>query len=120
VLSQLLLQEVAWDENSRGRKRAERAAVSAQYDDIGDLQNEPLFCAETALKVAHSSLRWVSMLHEMLELCAGSDTQLASHSCRPLYDAGNRPLEAWIDKRNVVNLKLNIVGIPLDVPVLSV
>jgi hypothetical protein len=48
---QLLLQEVAWDEASRKRKRAERAAIMAQYEDIGDLQHEPLFCAETALKV---------------------------------------------------------------------
>jgi hypothetical protein len=51
MLAQLLLQEVAWDEDSRGRMRAERAAVVAQYDAIGDLQHEPLFCAETALKV---------------------------------------------------------------------
>ena len=58
MLLQLLLQEVAWDEDSRGRMRAERAAVVAQYDDIGDLQHEPLFCAETALKVTYALLRW--------------------------------------------------------------
>ena len=52
MLVQLLLQEVAWDEDSRGRMRAERAAVVAQYEDIGDLQHEPLFCAETAMKVS--------------------------------------------------------------------
>jgi hypothetical protein len=51
---QLLLQEVAWDEDSRGRKRAERAGIVAQCDGIGDLQREPLFCAETALKVLHA------------------------------------------------------------------
>ena len=54
LLLQLVLQEVAWDEASRERKRAERAAVLAQYQDIGDLQHEPLFCAETALKVVHT------------------------------------------------------------------
>jgi hypothetical protein len=72
VLVQLLLQEVAWDEDSRGRMRAERAAVVAQYDAIGDLQHEPLFCAETALKVAHAWLKRSSTLHgdtKILELC---------------------------------------------------
>ena len=54
VVLQLLLQEVAWDEASRGRKRAARAAVVAEYEDIGDLEHEPLFCTETALKVAHA------------------------------------------------------------------
>jgi hypothetical protein len=48
---QLLLQEVAWNEASRGRKRAERAAVTARYKGVGDVQHEPLFCTETALKV---------------------------------------------------------------------
>ena len=54
LLLQLVLQEVAWDEASRERKRAERAAIVAQYQDIGDLQHKPLFCAETALKVVHA------------------------------------------------------------------
>ena len=54
LLLQLVLQEVAWDEASRERKRAERAAIVTQYQDIGDLQHEPLFCAETALKVVHA------------------------------------------------------------------
>ena len=65
MLVQLLLQEVAWDEDSRGRMRAERAAVVAQYADIGDLHHEPLFCAETALKVADAVSTWVRMLHDM-------------------------------------------------------
>jgi hypothetical protein len=85
VRVQLLLQEVAWDEDSRGRKRAERAAVVAQYDAIGDLQHEPLFCAETALKVVNAHSRRVAMLHEMLELCTGSQ-HFASHLQCPSSD----------------------------------
>lgn len=49
---QVLLQEVAWDEASRGRKRQARLRAMSQHEGIGDLEHEPLFCAETALKVA--------------------------------------------------------------------
>lgn len=53
---QLLLQEVAWDEGSRERKREARLHAMAQHEGIGDLGHEPLFCTETALKVPPDNL----------------------------------------------------------------
>jgi hypothetical protein len=92
VLVQLLLQEVAWDEGSRGHMRAERAAVVAQYHDIGDLQHEPLFCAETALKVA-LTLPLGLMSHRCLSRAVDPVLDLLSYFHCKLCDAGTRPHE---------------------------
>ena len=89
MLLQLLLQEVAWEEDSRGRMRAERAAVVAQYEDIGDLQHEPFFCAETALKVAMHGYA-LSGLH--VAQAAGA-RRLFPTLCRTLCDTGTCPDE---------------------------
>lgn len=53
---QLLLQEVAWDEGSRERKRQARLRAMSEHEGIGNLEHEPLFCAETALKVGRQRL----------------------------------------------------------------
>ena len=43
---------MAWGEASRGPKREARLRAMSQHEGIGDLEHAPLFCVETALKVA--------------------------------------------------------------------
>ncbi len=47
----VLLQDAAWSESSRQAKRDVRRRAMAQHAVTDDLDREPLFCMETALKV---------------------------------------------------------------------
>lgn len=47
----VLLQDAAWSESSRQAKRDVRRQAMAQHAVNDDLDREPLFCMETALKV---------------------------------------------------------------------
>jgi hypothetical protein len=114
---QLLLQEVAWDEGSREHRRAERAAIMAQYEEIGDLQREPLFCAETALKVPHRAT-W-------LPSCLGA---CAVHIVPCCFCSSQSPL-LWHEHLTKTSrgiafayrlLSADPSGIPLVVPVVSI
>lgn len=60
TLLQVLLQEAAWTESSRHAKLDVRRRAMSQHAVHDDLEREPLFCIETALKVrVRTSASWL-------------------------------------------------------------
>jgi hypothetical protein len=107
-MPQVLLQEVAWDEASRGRKRQARLRAMSQHEGIGDLEHEPLFCAETALKVGVALVAGCPDAGVANMVPAWGDAQKTAKCRRPLC------------KAQQTDAALCVSGLPLDIFVLPV
>lgn len=79
MLLQVWLQEFAWTEEEKAAKLAQRGSVAGSIST--SLQNEPMFCFGTAVKLFY----WSHLVYDIKEVCCTCSASLAansSNSCR--------------------------------------
>jgi len=96
TLLQVLLQEAAWTESSRQAKLDLRRRAMSQHAGHDDLDREPLFCVETALKVRvrlSASWLWQNVESFLAPVC--DDLFLSAQVCPQCTCSKGLAAEMW-------------------------
>ena len=86
---QVWLQEIAWTEAQMPGRLAERNSRADSQQEHQLLQNEPMFCLETALKLQHWSATAYSVVGEAAKLFTDSQNKSTD---RRLYSKDSKEL----------------------------